>query len=184
MLFRSRLGLATSSDGMQWTRHPGNPLIADLWVEDMMIVRHEGTLFMFAEGRDDQAQLLKSVDGLSWERVGQLDVRLANGQPIEAGPYGTPVGHFENGVWYLFYERRDAGVWLATSSDMRVWKNVQDEPVLVPGPEAHEQDLIAMNQLVKHEGRYYAFYHGSKKGSGLWSSNVAVSDDLKSWRKF
>jgi len=179
-----RLGLATSSDGVQWTRHPRNPLIADLWVEDMMIVRQADTLFMFAEGRDDVAQLLKSTDGLLWERLGPLDVRLTNGQPIVVGPYGTPVGYFENDTWYLFYERRDAGVWLATSKDMRVWRNVQDEPVLVPGPAAHEQDLIALNQLVKHQGRYYAFYHGSKSGSRLWSSNIAVSDDLRQWTKY
>lgn len=179
-----RLGLATSSDGMHWTRHAGNPLLNDLWVEDMMIVPHQGSLFMFAEGRDDLAQLLKSTDGIHWERLGQLDVRLTNGKPIESGPFGTPVGYFEGDKWYLFYERRDAGVWLATSSDMRVWRNVQDEPVLNPGPALHEQDLIAMNQLVKHEGRYFAFYHGSKKGSGLWSSNIAASADLIHWTKY
>lgn len=179
-----RLGLATSNDGVQWTRDPRNPLIADLWVEDMMIVRQAGTLFMFAEGRDDIAQLLKSTDGVQWQRLGSLDVRLTNGQPISAGPYGTPVGYFENDKWFLFYERRDAGVWLATSTDMQVWRNVQDDPVLVPGPAAHEQDLMALNQLVKHDGRYYAFYHGSQKGSGLWSSNIAVSDDLRHWTKY
>ena len=178
-----QLGYATSPDGVHWTRHPSNPIHSADWVEDMMIVKQDGTYFMFAEGRDDQAQLLKSSDGLHWTRIGPLDVRLKNGRPIEPGPYGTPVGWFEDGVWHLFYERHDAGVWHATSRDMRVWQHVDDLPVLLPGNGEYEQDLIAMNQIVKHGGKYYAYYHGSKKGSGLWATCIAVSDNLHEWRK-
>jgi len=178
------LGYATSTDGIRWERHPANPIFTEHWIEDMMVVERDGTLFMFAEGRDDQAQLLRSSDGLKWERVGTLDVRLKDGTPIEAGPYGTPVGHFENGKWYLFYERRDAGIWLATSTDMKVWHNVQDDPVMVPGPGEYDLDLIAMNQVIRHNGRFYASIHGSKSGTKLWSSSIAVSDDLIHWKKY
>lgn len=181
---RRKLGYATSADGLKWTRHPGNPLYDQHWVEDMMIVRHNGTFFMFAEGQDDQAHLLRSGDGITWTRAGQLDVRKTSGEPIDPGPYGTPVGWFENGRWYLFYERRDLGIWLATSSDMKIWRNVRDEPVLSPGPEPYDQDLIAMNQVIRHEGRYYATLHGSKRGTKLWSSGLAVSDDLIHWTKY
>ena len=141
---------------------------------------------MFAEGKDDQSQLLTSRDGVKWQRAGQLDVRKANGDPIEPGPYGTPTAWLENGVWHLFYERSDTGVWLATSRDLKIWKNVSDEPVLRPGQGIHDRDLIAMNQIVKHKGRYYAYYHGSAKGEtpSLWSTCVAVSDDLRSWKKY
>ena len=177
------LGYATSTDGLVWKRHPRNPVVADAWVEDMMIVRQSGTFFMFAEGRGDQAQLLRSENGVDWTRVGTLDVRKKDGTPIEPGPYGTPTAWYEGGTWYLFYERRDLGVWLATSSDMKVWRNVQDEPVLVPGPDEFDVDLIAMNQIVKHDGQYYAYFHGSKSGSKLWACGVAVSDDLIHWKK-
>ena len=86
-----------------------------------MVVRHEGTFYMFAEGRGDQAQLLSSKDGIQWKRLGTLDVRKTNGKPIEPGPYGTPTAWVEDGKWYLFYERRDLGIWLAESRDMRVF---------------------------------------------------------------
>jgi len=181
---QKKLGLATSPDGVKWTAHPGNPIYDDAWVEDMMIVPHDGTLYMFAEGKGDQSHLLKSTDGVAWQRVGVLDVRKANGQPIEPGPYGTPTGYYEDGVWNLFYERRDAGIWLATSRDMKVWTNVSDKPVMVPGPDQFDLDLIAMNQVFKHRGRYYASIHGSKAGSKLWASGIAVSDDLRIWKKF
>src|SRR5438034_1147992 len=54
------LGYATSTDGIRWTRHPRNPLLKDVWVEDMMVVKHEGKYYMFAEGRHDRAHLLVS----------------------------------------------------------------------------------------------------------------------------
>lgn len=181
-----RLGYATSADGIVWKRHKDNPIYMQDWVEDMSVISQSGIFHMFAEGKNDQAQLLTSPDGVQWQRAGQLDVRKANGDPIEPGPYGTPTAWLENGVWHLFYERSDAGVWLATSGDLKVWKNISDEPVLRPGQGIHDRDLIAMNQIVKHKGRYYAYYHGSAKGEtpSLWSTCVAVSDDLRTWKKY
>ncbi|MCA9060391.1 MAG: glycosylase [Planctomycetaceae bacterium] len=181
-----KLGLATSTDGIHWERHAANPLVDDFWVEDMIVVRHDNLFFMFAEGRNDQAQLLKSVDGVQWERVGTLDIRLSNGQPIPPGPFGTPTAFYEDGVWNLFYERRDEGVWLARSADMKVWTNVQDEPVLVPGPEAYDRLMIAMNQVIRHGDRYYAVLHGTgtPQKPREWCTTLAVSDDLLHWHKY
>ncbi|MFT5094472.1 MAG: hypothetical protein ACI93T_003312 [Porticoccaceae bacterium] len=55
---------------------------------------------------------------------------------------------------------------------------------MIPGPDKFDVDLIAMNQVFKHQGRYYASIHGSKAGSKLWASGIAVSDDLRSWKKY
>lgn len=182
---RKRLGLATSPDGLRWTRSDANPLL-DAWVEDMMIVPHAGRLHMFAEGEGDQAQRLVSDDGLHWSRVGTLDIRRTNGDPIPPGPFGTPAAFHEEGLWRLFYERRDAGVWLATSRDMAVWTNVSDAPVLTPGPGDYDASRIALNQVLKYDGRYYAIYHGTddRDAPALWTTALAVSDDLKTWTKF
>jgi len=180
------VGLATSQDGISWTRHPDNPLTSDLWVEDMMVVEHQGTFHMFAEGRGDQAHRLTSRDGIQWTPQGQLDVRLTNHKPIPAGPYGTPTAWYEDGTWYLFYERRDAGIWLATSKDMKIWRNVQDTPVMTPGPERFDRDFIALNQIFQYQGKYYASLHGAAdiRDPKLWASGIAVSDDLIHWKKF
>lgn len=179
------LGLAISDDGIDWKRHPQNPLTKNLWVEDMMVVEHHGTFQMFAEGRGDQPHRLTSKDGIHWSPQGKLDVRMRNGKPIDPGPYGTPTAFHKDNVWYLFYERRDAGIWLATSSDMKVWTNLKDEPVLRPGPELFDRDLIALNQIFKYQGRYYASLHGSSTENDprLWASGLAVSEDLIHWQK-
>ncbi len=181
-----RLGYATSPDGVHWQRWPGNPLLADDWVEDVMIVKHAGVYYMFAEGRDDQAQLLTSTDRVHWQLAGRLDVRRVDGQPIAPGPFGTPVAWFERGVWYLFYERMDQGIWLATSRDLKVWTNVQDEPVFTLGPEPYDSVMIAFDQIVKRDGWFYALYHatGDKQTPRVWSTDLARSRDLVHWHKY
>lgn len=183
------LGYATSKDGVTWQRHPQNPIYRGHWVEDVCIIPNAGTLYMFAEGEQDRAQLLTSQDGIAWTRVGKLDVRLSNGDPISDGPYGTPAAWFEDGVWNLFYERGDKGIWLARSKDLKVFTNVQDDPVLSPGPDEFDHDLIAMNQIIKYNGRYFGVIHGTKKPAdpmqpSQWATGLATSQDLIHWTKY
>jgi hypothetical protein len=183
------LGYATSTDGFVWQRHPRNPIYSEHWVEDVCVIPHDGLYYMFAEGAEDRAQLMTSRDGINWQRIGRLDVRLMNGEPIPDGPYGTPTAWFENGTWNLFYERGDRGIWLARSSDTKVFTNVQDEPVIELGPNDYDYNQIAMNQIIRHRGRYYAVYHGAKKSDdpklpSLWSTGLATSTDLIHWKKF
>ncbi|MBM3289827.1 MAG: hypothetical protein FJY92_06710 [Candidatus Hydrogenedentes bacterium] len=141
---------------------------------------------MFAEGSDDQAHLLTSTDRVRWTRQGALDIRKADGTPIAPGPFGTPAVLREDGAWYLFYERDDVAIWLATSTDLKVWTNVQDAPVIERGPDAYDQTMIALNQVIQYKGRYYAYYHatGPKSGNNRWNLSVAVSTDKIHWKKY
>lgn len=179
------LGRATSADGLKWTRDPANPIFDKLWTEDVCVVRHNGIYQMFAEGKDDIAHRLSSPDGKTWTDHGPLEIRLANGDPILPGPRGTPVGWFEDGRWRLLYERRDAGVWHATSPDMKIWTNVLDDPVLSPGPEPYDKTMIAANQVVRRDGYYYTFYHAlAEPGGRVWDTCLARSKDLIQWEKY
>ena len=182
---RKHLGYATSPDGLTWTRYAGNPIHTAGWVEDMSVIKSGATYYMFAEGRDDIAHLLVSTDRIHWQERGPLDIRYANGKPLSKGAYGTPTIWKENNVWYLFYERDDEAVWLASSKDLTVWTNVQDEPILKKGPEPYDQYGVAMNQVIKHNGRYYGYYHATAyKDWREWTTNVAVSTDLIHWKKY
>lgn len=180
------LGYATSPDGVNWTRAPHNPLYREHWVEDVCVVKHQDTYYMFAEGFLDRAHWLTSPDGLTWTRQGLLDVRAHDGTPLPPGPLGTPTVWVEGDRWFLFYERRDAGIWLATSTDLKVWTNVQDAPVLSPGPDHFDRDLIAMNQILKIGDVYYAVYHGAAtdRTPALWATGLARSRDLRQWEKY
>ncbi len=179
------LGYATSPDGYTWTRYDDNPIFNESWTEDMMVLKEGDTYHMFAEGKGDIAHRLTSKDRINWVDHGSLDIRTSDGSPLSEGPYGTPTVWRENNTWYLFYERNDLGIWLATSKDLEVWTNVQDDPVLAMGPETYDQYGVAVNQIVKHKGWYYAYYHGTAfEDWSEWSTNVAASKDLVHWKKY
>ncbi|MBI1325149.1 glycosylase [bacterium] len=179
------LGVAVSTDGLSWSRLGDKPLIDDQWVEDMMIVKHEGQWIMVAEGRDDVAHTFVSSDGLSWRREGPVDIRKADGSPISPGPRGTPFLLFENGVWNLFYERADAGVWLARSFDRKVFTNVSDDPVIPVGPAVYDKGAVALNQILKIDGKYVALLHANETRpfGPYWTTTLAISPDLVKWTK-
>lgn len=184
------LGYATSTDGINWERYGDEPIFNERWTEDMFIIRENGQYYMFAEGKNDIAHLLTSTDGINWQGKGNLTIRKTNGDRIP-GPYGTPTVWIEDGKWYLFYERNDEGIWLATSEDQINWTNIQDDPVLKKGPEEYDVGAVAANQVVKFNDRYYLYYHGSTNPNwadpnenALWSSNTAMSTDLVHWKKY
>jgi beta-1,2-mannobiose phosphorylase / 1,2-beta-oligomannan phosphorylase len=179
------LGHATSTDGLKWTRDPANPIFNGSWTEDMCVLKHDGAYLMFAEGKNDIAHQLTSTDRVHWTDLGPLDIRKRDGSKISAGSYGTPTIWYEDGTFYLFYERGDLGVWLATSKDRKVWTNVQDDPVLGMGPEAYDKEAVAMNQIIKRGGFYYAFYHANAHRPWKdWTSCIARSRDLIHWEKY
>ena len=184
------LGYATSTDGITWTRYAQNPIFSEKWTEDMFVIKHENKYYMFAEGKDDVAHMLTSPNGINWKEQGDLQIRNVAGDTIH-GPYGTPSVVVEDGKWYLFYERNDEAVWLATSNDRKIWTNVQDEPVLKRGPEPYDSGAVASNQVIKFKGKYYMYYHGSTDAgwaapgaNSIWTSNVAMSTDMIHWTKY
>jgi len=179
------LGYASSPDGLNWTRYKHNPIFTGSWIEDMMVVKSDSLYIMFAEGRGDTAHMLTSTDKIHWKDNGSLKIQYTNGQPLTPGPYGTPTVWRENGTWYLFYERNDSAIWLASSKNLEVWRNVQDNPVINKGPESYDKYGVALNQVIKHKGKYYGYYHGTAfQDWSEWSTNVAVSTNLRDWEKY
>ena len=53
------------------------------------------------------------------------------------------------------------------------------------GPEPYDQTAVAVNQVVKRDGLYYAFYHAnSQRPWKDWTTCVARSRDLVHWEKY
>jgi sucrose-6-phosphate hydrolase SacC (GH32 family) len=178
------LGHATSPDGLHWTRDP-EPSHATSWVEDMCVVKDGDRFLMFAEGAGDIAHLLESSDGERWTDLGRLDIRKADGAPIDAGPRGTPTVLRENDLWYLFYERGDQGVWLATSQDLKTWTNVKDDPVIARGPDPYDSAAIALNQVIKRGDWFYGLTHANAHRPWReWTTCIVRSRDLVHWEKY
>jgi hypothetical protein len=92
-------------------------------------------------------------------------------------------------MWFTGFDGTRAGLKMlgyATSTDMKVWTNVSDDPMLEPGPDPHDGQYVALNQIIKRDGRYYAYYHGRGRESPFdkWCTNVATSTDLRHWQKY
>jgi hypothetical protein len=183
------LGNATSRDGIHWTRSPNNPIYRDHWVEDMSVVHQGDTYYMFAESENgNHAEMLTSKNGTDWMWIGPLDVRQSNDK-IARRPCGTPTVWVEGNTWYLMYEWMDKGVWLATTKEPMslIWHNVQEEPVLSPGPASYDKEMIAVDQVLKYKGAYFAIYHGSGSGAAVprtWNTDIARSTDRVHWQKY
>lgn len=200
-----RIGLATSPDGLSWQRTSKTPLIPDQWVEDVMVTRHRGRYWMLAEGQDDIAQGYCSTDGVTWKHLGALDIRQTDGQPITSGPRGTPTLLIDGDDWYLLYERRDAGIWLAKARtealetgstetksaeiDQREslprWHNVQDQPIIGLQDREYDHAMIAVNQVVPVANGFVALFHSSSDHAAprRWVCSAAFSRDLLHWVK-
>ena len=186
------LGYATSADGVHWDRYDHNPIFDEKWTEDMFVEKVDGMYYMFAEDENEEGHALVSKNGISWKEQGLLKIFTVAGDTMP-GPYGTPTIWIEQGTWYLFYERDDDAVWLAKTEDEEklIWTNVQDEPVLKRGPGKYDRGAVATDHIVKKDGTYYMYYHGTSSlewlttdSMAIWTSNVAVSDDLLHWTKY
>lgn len=79
----------------------------------------------------------------------------------------------------------DQAIWLARSTDRKVWTNVSDEPIFTRGPEAYDQAAVAFNQIVKRNGVYYVIYHANRSFPWKdWTTCIARSKDLVHWEKY
>ena len=152
----------------------------------MFIVKHNSKYYMFAEGRNDIMQWFTSTDGITWSHKGAVKIYSTDGTMLD-GVLGTPTIWIENDVWYLYYEKKDSGIWLAktTHSNLDRWENISDDPVITTGPEAYDKYAVAMDHIIKYNGRYYGYYHASAEENwSEWTSDVAMSEDLINWKKY
>jgi len=87
------LGHATSRDGIHWNRDPAYPIFNGSWVEDMCVVKQNGTYSMFAEGQNDIAHLLTSADGLAALGRSGMAARGGTGNaPVRELKVSPPIG--------------------------------------------------------------------------------------------
>jgi predicted GH43/DUF377 family glycosyl hydrolase len=144
----SRIGLATSTDGLHFTRrsapvlHPANDLQKKYeWpggTEDPRVVESEaGTYYMTYTAYDgDKARLhiATSRDLLSWTKHGNAFAQAAGGQYVDKWTKsGAIVSRYTDdgriiatrikGKYWMYWG--DAQVWLATSTDLIHWTPVE-----------------------------------------------------------
>lgn len=166
----SHVGYATSSDGINWTRYPGNPIInrneGESKDQDICVLkRADGTLVMYVEVNDMAVDLFTSTDGINWTPDPS--------NPVKTGA-ASPVIWREGSSWFMLYETGSPtySIFLATSPDGIVWTDSPANPVLA------EADTTVPDAVLKEGSTYHLYYH---RFNGGWPGWHAVSTDLVNW---
>ena len=138
----SRLGLATSTDGINFERQP-DPIFEpeEAWelpggVEDPRIVQVEGKYYLTYTGYDGEVArlgLASSDDLTSWTRHGVLFPEW--GWTKSGAIFPERI----NGSYWMYFG--DTNIWAAHSEDMIHWTPIQ-EPVMTIRENMFDERLI------------------------------------------
>lgn len=167
--------LATSPDGVRFTKCPSNPIAVGGGPE---IVFRDGRFYLYywkerPGQKGFQLHLALSEDGISFDE-------RDDGPVLPAGPEGswdshtveTPRIFCEGDRYHMMYcgsDRHDdypyhAG--LATSTDLVHWVKYEGNPVFERGPEgAWDEGAIWFTTVEKIGGVYYMWYEGYGGGT-------------------
>jgi predicted GH43/DUF377 family glycosyl hydrolase len=139
----SRLGYATSTDGVTFTRDPEPVMSPESeherggGVEDPRLVMIEGQYYLTYtayNGKDAQLALATSRDLRRWERKGVILPAYKGRWNVNWTKAGAILPHRIKGKYWMYYmadaedQRDQMGV--ASSSDLLTWSEELDHPVL------------------------------------------------------
>jgi beta-1,2-mannosidase len=139
----SRLGYATSSEGVLFTRRPEPVLVPEAdyerggGVEDPRLVQIDGTYYLTYTGyntKDAQLCLAISRDLLHWERQGVIMPAHQGRWNVGWTKSGAILNERINGKYWMYYLADAADgthqMGVASSSDLLRWTEVLDRPLL------------------------------------------------------
>lgn len=178
------IGLATSTDGVTFTRHAAGPVFKagekgafdELGVTDPSILLYDGTFYLYYAGKSAtdlyQIGLATSKDGVTFARHAASPVIKAGPEPYDQGQASDPSVWLHEGRFVCFYSSETkTGVEttsMATSPDGIVWTKSAASPVIRDG-----HDPSARRAVVGGGGERWAVYYWRPGGAA-----VALSDDL------
>jgi predicted GH43/DUF377 family glycosyl hydrolase len=151
----SRLGYATSRDGVHFTRNPQPTFVPetdyekDGGVEDPRLVKIEGTWYLTYTGynkHDAQLCLATSRDLIHWQRRGILLPAYKGKWNVKWTKSGAIIPRKIGGKWWMYYlgtkpDNTDQ-MGLAWSTDLLHWTDALDEPVLARRPGQFDSRVV------------------------------------------
>ncbi len=155
----SRIGYAESEDGIHFRVRPEPVLAPEAeyeaqgGVEDPRVVRINGTYYLTYTGYDlhtAQLCLATSTDLIHWKRQGVILPAYKGTWNTQWTKSGAIVPVRINGKWWMYYlgTRTDADgkprdyIGIASSDDLRHWRDATDRPVLDRRPGAFDSRVM------------------------------------------
>lgn len=180
-MYTRSTGLATSSDGIHFQKHPHPVLRPDptgTWDHNGIcasrVYRHSDDYYMFYAGSDGnvaRSGLAFSKDLLNWKRYEHnpvIDVGSAGAWDSLTTLFGSVVKL--NDGYLGAYEGEDGRkmqIGLASSKDLKQWRRFDGNPIIQTEENYIEHNtIICAPCLVVHEGTLYLFYTHNKLTDG------------------
>jgi hypothetical protein len=169
-----------SSDGVTWTPHASNPVIATAQrrAEDPFIIKISSTYYLFSEdsqtGQTAIAQYSATNPEGPWTYNGNLT--LAN--------CSSPTIIRSGSTWYLFYERMtDTTIALATATDPTSLSGWTDQGQVFGFADVPwgEVDTIVPDDIILKGTRWFLIYHAKLADIGKYNVGICYSDNLTDW---
>jgi predicted GH43/DUF377 family glycosyl hydrolase len=190
-----RIGLATSDDGITWTRYSGNPILSagatGTWdsktaqAPSVIYDFSKGTWKMFYTGSDGtllQTGYADSTDGIVWTK--------APNPVVKAGPSAWDNKrvvfsrvHFYNGVYHCYYSGDDSTntytyeIGYAYSSDGTTWTKLGSPVFSFGAPGAWDSFSVYAAEVlpvpVGGAAGYSMFYSGASTNTGPFGIGIA-----------
>ncbi len=190
------IGLASSTDGINWVRDTGNPVLTvpntGHWADDGIwgagVIKDGEKYRMWFTGQDSQ-----SVNAIGYAEGTQPDQFIADSSPVLAHTDGYDYDAY--GMWNpevirdgdhfkMYYVCSDGYYWnfcLATSTDGRNWSRHPDNPIFLTNPDDTAWDgwYIYSPSVAKVGGVFHMYYTGQDSNYvehiGYASSNDGVN---------
>ena len=192
----SRIGYAYSTDGINWTKSPSNPIISpaggweSLNLGEPSVLKQDGVYKMWylgSSGTFPRIGLAESTDGISWSRYSGNPVLIGGGTGAwDWGGVGGPSVLLENDTLRMWFHGGGEGTPIrighAVSSDGVHWTKRAVNPVLDVGlPNSWDQTEITGPHVLKTDGEYMMWYRG--RSGGKLQIGLALSTDGLNWEK-
>ena len=177
-----RIGVANSSDGINWEKYPLNPVIDlgapgswdDESIHSCSVVYNEGLYQMWYSGSPsggiDNGEIgyATSTDGYNWTKYPGNPVFLKGGGGTwDSLLVADPMVRYDNGVYHLWYSGRDTvgnnAFGYATSNDGINWIKFPNNPILTPGSVGSwDSTIIWWPYVLKIDNTYRMWYRGDE----------------------
>jgi predicted GH43/DUF377 family glycosyl hydrolase len=201
----SRIGYATSMDGIIWEKHPDSPVIdlgaEGLWdsvyASNCSVIFADGQYRMWYCGVGDhdpsnvRIGYATSADGVVWEKHRDnpvLDIGIEG--TWESHSVSDPTVVFDGTEYRMWYSGSDGSITkigYATSAHGVAWEKHPNNPVIDVGPaDTWSQNTVSKPAVVFRNGEYMMWYTGYDRGprGKRYRIGYATSPDGIFWTEY
>jgi predicted GH43/DUF377 family glycosyl hydrolase len=190
-----RTALATSTDGIAWTKHPSNPVLVGSGYDgyaamDASVILDGATFKMWYTGYDASMgtsviAYATSADGVSWTRVGVV-LNKGGGGEWDSSYISDPAVIKDGATYRMWYMGSNDGgstyrFGYATSPDGTTWTKHPANPVFAMSPSGWDSTRVLYPMVHKVGTCYRLYYVGDN--AGTYGLGEAESSDGVAWTR-